>query len=308
MNRTSNLNLLALILVALCPILFAAPLAAQTVLIFEQELDFDEPEAWAMKHTAALATMTGLGVAPKLEPWELRLAAEGSSVPSLSEDERRVGFGGVKVEDLNRTSVFGRVRLQIGLPAGFSATVGYVPPLELSNVEPNFLDLSLERALVDTDSWRLGLRIFGQTGTVSGDFTCDRSTVAAGSDRALNPFGCEQPSKDEISVDSWGAALGVTFRAGQTGNFWPYLSASIAQLDAEFQVNARYSGLLDQTLLLADGSLFAVTAGFNYQASKKVALGAELFWSPLDVVRPPSQTTQGDDLVNVRAMLSYRLR
>ncbi len=297
-----------LIVVVVYSTLLAVPMVAQTVLRFEQKLDFDEPEAWAMKHTAALATMTGLAVAPKLDQWEIRLAVEGSSVPTLSEDERRVGFGGVKVEDLNRTSVFGRVRLQLGLPAGFSATLGYVPPVEINGIEPDLISLAVERALIDKDSWRLGLRLFGQTGSVTGDFTCDRTTVAAGADRARNPFGCEEPSKDEISLDSWGIGLGVTFRAGSSGKLWPYLSASISQLDAEFQVGARYSGLIDRTLLITEGSLFAMTAGLNYQASTKIALGAELFYAPLDVIRPPSQSTQGDDLVNVRALLSYRLR
>ena len=284
------------------------PARAQFVIDFTQELEFDEPEAWAMKRTAALSALTGLEVPRRLEAGEFQVAVEGGSVPSLSEDEQRVGFGGTKLEDLNRTSVFGRVRLTVGLPAGFSATVGYVPPVEVGGVEPDLLSLAIARPLYESESWRLGLRVFGQTGTIEGDVTCDRATVASGSGPPGNPFRCEAPSNDETSLDSYGAELGVTFRAGKSGKVWPYLTASAFFLDAEFQVDARYNGLIDRTLLVTDGWLYAGTAGISYRASDRFGLGAEVFYAPLDVIRPPNTTTQDDSLLNVRALLSYRIR
>ena len=68
---------------------------------FTEELDATRTEAWAMRWFAAVATPTMFGVAGETEPWSFALALEGGSIPSLSEEERRVGFSGTKVEDLN---------------------------------------------------------------------------------------------------------------------------------------------------------------------------------------------------------------
>jgi hypothetical protein len=259
-----------------------------------------------MKRTAALATMTALAAPRRLEPWQLEVGLEGGSVPSLSEEERRVGFGGVKVEDLNRASAFGRVRLTLGLPGRVTATLGYVPPVEIDGVEPNLWALSLGRRLVDTEGWRLGLRLLAQTGTIEGDITCDRATVAAGADPAVNPFGCEERSTDEISLDSWGGELSSAFRAGASGRWWPYLSASASRLDAEFQVRARYSGLIDRNRLLADGWIYALAAGLDYRPSERLALAAEVYYAPLDVARPPATEADNEELVNLRVTYGVR--
>ena len=42
-----------------------------------------------------------------------------------------MGLGGAKQEDLNKSPVFGRLRLTLGLPGGFVADLGYTPPLSI---------------------------------------------------------------------------------------------------------------------------------------------------------------------------------
>ena len=84
-----------------------------------------EPEAWAMKYFNSVSLLTGLGPPRVREPWSFEIGLELDTIPRLDEDQRRVGFGGAKVEDLNRLPAFFRPRLTIGLPAKWSLDVAY---------------------------------------------------------------------------------------------------------------------------------------------------------------------------------------
>ena len=56
-----------------------------------------------------------------------------------------MGFNGTKVEDLNRTSVFGRPRILVGLPAGFAVEAGWVPPIEINGAKTNIFNGAVEK-------------------------------------------------------------------------------------------------------------------------------------------------------------------
>ena len=111
-----------------------------------------------------------------------------TSTPSSA----RVGFGGLKEEDLNKTPLFVRPRLTVGLPADFSLTVAYVPPVRAFGVKSNLLAVALDRPLWRGERWTLGGRLYGQLGTAEGSFTCTAEDAAAGDDPRRNPFGCEK--------------------------------------------------------------------------------------------------------------------
>jgi len=281
---------------------------AQSQIQFDEELDFDRPEAWAMKYFASVSLFTGLGVPRNLPPGSVDLGLELDWVPSLSEAERTVGFNGTKEEDLNRTEFFVRPRLQVGLPKKFSLALSWVPPIEAFNVKPNLLSLAIGRPIASPGKWRFGLRVAGQYGKIQGDFTCTQAEAAAGPDRDRNPFLCEAPSSDEIQVRSASLELSGTRQIGKARPFEPYFSIAANLMDLEFQVDALYSGLVDRTRLLADGETYYVTAGFQYLGWKRSQLGVELFYTPLDVLRPPSTSTQTDGLFNARTFVSYTLR
>jgi len=137
-NRTLKLTILCLTIFA------ASPLSAQVIDDVE-ELDWDRPEAWAMKYFTSVSLLTGLGPPTAREPWSFAVGLELDTIPHLDEDQRRVGFGGAKVEDLNRLPVFFRPRLTIGLPAKISLDVAWVPPVEVEGVKSNLFAVALER-------------------------------------------------------------------------------------------------------------------------------------------------------------------
>ena len=292
-------------LFALC---LAASGEAQLIIDIEDELDFDRPESWAMKYFASLTLLTGLGAPKELEPGQVDLQLETDWVPHLSADERRVGFQGTKVEDLNRTSVFFRPRVIVGLPHELSFTFSWIPPIEMFDVEPNLLAGALGRPIYHGKSWRLGLRGYAQYGTIKGDFTCPKDEVAAGDDPDLNPFGCEEVSSDEHEMTTLGLELSWAWESKGSNRWEPYVALAINAMDLEFQVNARYSGIEDHTLLLTDGTTLALTGGTSYRAGERWKVVGEIFYSPLDVVRPPDTSTQNDSLFNIRTLLSYQIR
>ncbi|MEO8197758.1 MAG: hypothetical protein ABI689_13665 [Thermoanaerobaculia bacterium] len=288
-------------------LLISAGSPARALPGFTEELDATRTEAWAMRWFAALATPTMFGAAAATEPWSFDLALEGGSIPSLSAEDRRVGFNGTKVEDLNRAPLFGRPVVRLGLPADFTLSAGWVPPIDFDGVTPNLLSFGLARPLWTGARGRLGAQLFYLDGKIEGDISCPQREVDAGDDPVRNPFGCEAASNDTMSITSWGVELGYAWQATPTVDL--FVTGLWQQLDSEFQVRATYDGFVDRNRLVYDGDDYAWTAGAGWQASEKLRLAGELFYSPLDVVRDPAGQgpSQNDALFNFRLMGTYKL-
>ena len=290
----------------------AGTASGQNVVDVVTDLESERPEAWSMRYFTSVSLLTGLGSPEALEPGAVEIGFEGGWVPSLSEQERRVGFDGRKTEDLNKTSVFGRPRVTFGLPKKFSLTLAWTPPLEVGGAEPNLFAVALGRPFAERGDWRFGWRLFAQAGKVEGDFTCDEDTVAAGNDPQRNPFRCEAVSNDEVTMEYIGFEISTARRS--ESRFEPHFALAVNSLDMEFQVNALYFNLVDRSKLLADDTTVSLTAGLGYRASDKWRIIGELFYTPLgDVTRRISRTsnqfnTDSEDLFNVRGMITYRLR
>ena len=289
-------------------VLLAMPGAAQIILDFEEQLDFDRPESWAMKYFTAVNMLTGLGPPRALEPGAIEVAVEGGWIPSLSVEERTVGFNGIKEEEINRSSVFGRPRVTVGLPGQFSLEASYVPEVELFGVEPHLFAVALARPLRDGRRWRLGGRLIGQYATLTGDFTCSAEDAAAGVDPILNPFRCEQESNDEMTIRTASFELSAARSPRTGGAIEPYLTAGATMADLEFQVRALYGGLDDRTRQLTDGWIYWATAGLNVTLGRRISVVGEVFYAPLDVTGRAGRGEESGDLLNARAALRYTVR
>lgn len=269
-----------------------------------EDLDWDRPEAWAMKYFNSVSILTGLGPPEARDRWSFEFGLQLDAIPRLSEDQRRVGFGGTKVEDLNRLPVFFRPRLTIGLPAAWSLDVAYVPPVEVQGVKSHLLSLGLERPVYSAGPWTLGIRFYGQIGEVEADFTCTTEEASHAPGSPENIWGCEAPSEDEVTLNYVGAAFTGGHRYRKTDFHWG-LAANY--MDMEFQVDALTDGILDRSLLLADGWTWSVNGGASWRLGGRTSLAVELFYSPLSVVRPPSVEVENDPLFNLRTMLRIGL-
>jgi opacity protein-like surface antigen len=285
----------------------AAPAHAQLVVDDTERLAFDRPESWGMKYYTSLTVPTAMGVPRERAAGEVELGLEGGYVPQLSDAERRIGFNGTKLEDVNKTSAFARLRGGVCVGKGFALELSYSPRIEVGGARPSIVALALERPLVLARAWVLGVRGYGQRGTIKADITCSAAEVAAGNDLQANPFQCVRASQDE----SRQKLAGMELTAGYVGRsrFKPYAGIGVAHLDLEFHVNAVYSGgrVEDHTVQLTSGSLVYATAGLTVALSRRVQLTTEIFHSWLGVVRPPSTLSASEGFLNGRVYVGYRV-
>jgi len=273
-----------------------------------EKVDFDRTEAWAMQFFGSVAMFTPLCAPVVREPGSVDVAVEVTQVPHLSADQRRVGFDGVKEEDLNRLPVFVRPRVTVGLPHRFAIEVGWVPPIEIDGVQPNIFSLALDRVLYVGQNWSFGARLHGQIGSVEGDLVCSEEDASFAPGTPENSYGCQAPSNDETTLDHVALHLGAGYQVKSARGPTFLFGAGAIHHDLEFQVDAFTYSVHDRTRLLADGTTWALDAGMSIPASDRTQLGIELLWSPLEVVRPPETTPQNDDLFHVKALVRYRVR
>ena len=284
----------------------ASAQATQTQLVGTQDIPFDRPESWAMKYFTSVAVLSGLGVPRPIHPGALRLALEGGWVPYLSAQERMIGFDGTKMEDTNHVPVYGRLRLTVGLPLDFALTVGYVPPIEISEVRAHLFAAALERPLLVQGGFVLGARIYGGVGSIDGPFTCSAAEVAAGADLTLNPYDCQAPSNDTLSHGYGGIELGAAYRIDRLHGLEPYFTVAGNYMTLDSQVRASYSNVVDRTRLHTNGSTASVAGGLVFPVVSWLVLAGEAYYAPLAIQRSASDV-QTDGLFNVRGMLQFRL-
>lgn len=298
----------ALVFFFALPLLAAVSAAGQDTIDIVQDLELDEPEGWAMAFFTSVSLMTSLGPVEERPAGEMALGLEAITVPHLSAEQRTVGFGGFKEEDLNRSPAWARLRLDWGWGGGFNLSLGATPPLEVDGVKASLFSLAVEKHLLRRGSWQLGVRAYGQTGKAKGDLTCAEGgdeTFPPGSPE--NPFGCEGPSKDEVTLGYYGLELVAGYRFGGRRDAALHFGAAWNSLDMEFQVDAMTYGLHDRTLLRADGDTVSWTAGLSWDLGRRGRVGTEVFYSPLDVTRL-GKGRESDDLLNVRWIYRFKVR
>lgn len=287
---------------------FASTAAAQTVLEEREDLAFDRPESWAMAYMSASSLFSGFAVPRGMQPGSLLLGTELGHIPHISTEDRRVGFDGTKLEDLNKTPVFGRLRLWAGLPADFVVELNWTPPVEINGATPRGMaGIALERPVIEHERWRAGARVHYQRGSVRGDITCDADTASFPIGSPENPFGCRAPSDDRFELNSYGVELSASTSLAD-GRIEPYAAFALTRLEPRTRVNAETFGVIDRTLLVTDGNIRTMTLGLVHRPAPRWEVLAALAWTPLHVRRPPDRDRSRDDLWSARLMLRYHLR
>jgi hypothetical protein len=279
---------------------------AQEVVKSTEHLDADRPEAWAMSYFSSVSLLAGLGTPYTRDPGSFEIGFEADWIPQLSKSMRRVGFNGIKEEDLNKAPVFMRPRVTLGLPWKFALTLSYLPPIGVFGVEPDLFAFALERPLYERTPWTIGVRAYGQVGTIEGAFTCPSSVAKFPVGSPQNLFGCERTSEDRATQRYGGLEFSGSYRIERLRGLTPYIAMAGNFLDSKFRVRAQTFGFEDRRRLVAETWTFAASAGVTYPLTERLSLSVGLFYSPLWVTRPPDTSSQNDPLFNVRSMLTYR--
>lgn len=284
--------------------LMACPVVAGAQEVFRDDefLGEERPEAWAMQRATGVTLMTAFGPVPALGPGQWQLAGELGHIPDLSEAEQRVGFRGTKQEDLDKSPAFGRVRLLLGLPAGWVVELGHTPSLEIDGLRADDLfAVAIGRRLYEGERFSLSLRAFGQHGSLHGDITCPAELTGI-EDSTRNPYGCQAPSDDRVTLNHYGLDLTGGLRSGPW--LW-HAGVGAVRSEPEVQVDALTYDVRDRSRLVARDVLPFATVGVQHGLGARWSIGAELLHVPLTVRRTMDGDSEREGLTSLRLQLRY---
>lgn len=291
---------------AVC-LLSSTPVFAQSTIGTYEDVRFESPEGWAMAYMTASSLNLGQNPPRSTEFGRVSFAAELGSIPSLNEDQQKVGFGGFKDEDLNKSPVFGRARGSLGLIWDWTAEVSWTPPLEIDGAKPDGLwGFALSRPLIDAGGWGLGMRLFAQEGDVRAPVTCSAEVAAQPPATEGNPFGCVAASNDRLVMDHYGAELTVSLFELPLG-IQPWMSVALTRMDPMVQLEAPLVGSLNNSIINSRGNTETISAGLSYQLSDSWRVNLATSYTPLDVERLPDNPGGQDNYWNLRLGLVWDL-
>lgn len=278
---------------------------AQAVVRTDEHLDPDRPEAWAMNYFAATSLLTSFGETAAPAPGRWGVALDLGHIPRLGGTQQRVGFNGLKSEDLNKSPVFGRLRLRLGLPANWVAELGYTPPLSIDGVRSlDLVAVALGRRIIERGGYALSGRVLGQHGGAQGDITCP-GELAGIPDMERNPYGCQAASRDRVKLHYYGVDLTSAWRRGD----WQWhADLGLARTELEVQVDALTYNVRDRSRLVVRDVLPFLAVGARRDIGSRWTVGVEVLHVPLTVKRNPGLPSENDPLTSLRLQLGYRGR
>ena len=270
----------------------------------DQNVDLDSPEGWAMAFMTASAQNLGQAPPHSVNVRDISVSAELSSIPRLSREQQRIGFGGFKDEDLNKSPAFGRLRANVGLPWNVDAEISWTPPLKINNSKPDHLwGAALSKPLFDNERISVGLRLFLLRGGVIASVTCSEDTINFAPYTLQNTAGCIGLSDDKLQMDHEGVEVFLSFN--NTSNIIPWISLASTNIDNAVEIDAPLEIGRERASVYSSGTIQTLSFGLNYDISENWSLNAASSYTPLDVQRP-NDSSDNDDFWNVRAGLTIR--
>ena len=270
----------------------------------DQNVDLDSPEGWAMAFMTASAQNLGQAPPHSVNVRDISFSAELSSIPRLSREQQRIGFGGFKDEDLNKSPAFGRLRANIGLPWNVDAEISWTPPLQINDSKPDHLwGAALSKPLFDNERISVGLRLFLLRGGVTASVTCSEDTINFAPYTLQNTAGCIGLSDDKLQMDHEGVEVFLSFN--NTSNIIPWISLASTNIDNAVGIDAPLEIGRERATVYSSGTIQTLSFGLNYDISENWSLNAASSYTPLDVQRP-NDSSDNDNFWNVRAGLTIR--
>ena len=275
--------------------------------LFSQSVDFERPEGWAMAYTTASSLNLGQMAPRNIVPGELIFSTELSSIPSLSKEQQKVGFNGIKDEDLNKSPVFGRIRISYGLPRNITAEISFTPPFEIDGAKPeNLWGLAFSRPFIQQEKLNLGMRIFMIRGDVKADVTCSKDVAAITPYAPGNLSGCIGISNDVLTVDHHGVEASLVFN-NLGKKITPWLSVALTRMEPSVRVDAPLQYGQEIVDIYSEGTTQTLSLGLSYDFKESHVFNVSTSYTPLDVNRPVSFGDR-DSFWNFRLGYSFILK
>ena len=285
-------------------ILFSSLSCGNQNIYFDQEADFSSPEGWGMAFMTTSSQNLGQMPPHSVNIKDISISAELSSIPRLSREQQKIGFGGFKDEDLNKSPAFGRIRASIGLPWDLNAELSWTPPIQINNSKPdNLWGVAMSKPIINNEKIGLGLRLFLVRGGAIASVTCSEDNLNFEPYTLQNPAGCIGLSDDKLQMDHEGIEIFLSLN--NSSAILPWISLASSNLDNSVGIDAPLEIGRERVNVYSSGITQTISFGFNYDFSKDWSFNASSSYTPLDVLRP-NYSSGNDNFWNVRLGLTMK--
>lgn len=217
----------------------------------------------------------------------VRFGAEGEYVPRPDPELEQTGRCFTqKSEETSLSPVFGRPRITIGIPLGFTVELGYLPPVTIAKATPHLLSFAIAHATLFAFGPASGMTVMirghGTYGSVKGAITCPSSALQQTS--PTSPCYGTEPSDDTFHPDMFGGEIsaGIT-PTSRALSFYAGVGAN--RIDPHFQVGfTDANGNVDETEVQLEGPLTRATVfgGVTTIVARVFDFGVQIYSVPSD--------------------------
>lgn len=222
-----------------------------------------------------------------MQAGSIRLGAEGEYVPKPDRALEQTGACFTqKSEQTSLSPVFGRPRITIGVPLGFSIELAYLPPVTIARAKPHLLSFAVAHTTHHSFGPATGTTIMvrghGTFGNVKGAIICPAGSLQQTS--PTSPCYGTEPSNDTFHPDMFGgevsAGITPTSRAISL-----YAGLGANRIDPHFQVGfTDVSGNVDATEVQLNSPLTRATVfgGVTAIVREVLDIGLQIYSVPSD--------------------------
>ncbi len=270
---------------------------------YAQKVDIDSPEGWGMSYMTASTLNLSDKFPESLSLGEYNLSAEISNIPKLNEKQQKIGFGGVKSEDLNKSPIFGKGKLTAGFYWDSTIEISWTPSLEIDGAKPEKMwGIAFAKQIYTNEDFNLGLRLFNMHGKATASVTCSEDMVNEPLYSPGNISGCVGISKDKIDMSHDGFEFLIETLV--TKDFKSWVSIASTRINPSVQINAPLEFIQEEAFVETSGRLNTLNLGLNYKLSNNWLLNLGTTYTPMDVQRP-EMTGGNDNFWNIRLGLTF---
>ena len=271
--------------------------------LYAQKVDFNSPEGWGMSYMTA-ASLNLSDKYPEVLPLgQFNISDEISTIPELNDKQQKIGFGGVKSEDLNKSPLFGRGKITAGFYWDSIIELSWTPPLEINGAKPEQMwGIAVAKQIYTNDAFNMGIRLYQFNGKATASVTCSEEMVMEPLYSPGNISGCIGTSKDKIDMSHDG--IEILFERESSMGFKPWFSLASTRLKPSVQINAPLEFIQEEAFVETSGRLTTLNLGLNYKLSENWLLNLGTSYTPIDV-RRPEMTGGNDNFWNIKIGLTF---